>query len=138
MTMTVTNDPTIDRPPIAAAEITADLILETAERLGIKLVHTTYFDDNFRCFDGNFRTCGCAIGVAAIAVRPELAKRGFFGSDTIAEVFPNFWCKPDGSYSFENGIEAGFMRCEADSKDPDYLRGYAVGCEVARRAGLED
>jgi hypothetical protein len=64
-----TTSTTIDRPPIAVDEITADLICETADRLGIRLVRRgPYYN--------RLRSCGCALGVGMTtpAATPSAAR----------------------------------------------------------------
>jgi hypothetical protein len=129
MAMTST---TIDRPPVAA-EITADVLLGIAEMFAITPTRRVYL----RVLPGR-GLCGCAVGLAAVARVPSLARE----TTEVGLECQDIWYYA-GYYNnamFMWGMERGFEgHClPPDVSDPDASRGYAVGREVARRAGLGD
>lgn len=119
-------------------EITADLILETAERWEIELRRGVYLQNN-----EEKGRCGCAIGVLAAFLDPSLIQEAIKNQDHWHDwLSQQAWeaVRDRLPLSLAVGLEDGFEGYSDQRQfyGPSYLRGYAVGCEVARRAGLEN
>lgn len=109
------------------AEITAETIIRTARRLGIELDHLgDWYDSGTRC--------GCAAGVAAIALDPALAE---------VDLYPGLMRRAGLTPAAIAGLSDGFegddgnftpFGCVEDAAE--YRRHFEVGRRVADLAGL--